>query len=118
MAAGKQSIISHLQLPITPAYAFTDYHAQAQTLKHCIVDISTPPSGQLTLFNVYMALLCSCGHEMIQLLRDFNVQLFTQHPSEYLHREDKCLHKMDEETREWWEQTKMTEGIYRQIATD
>ncbi|KIN97094.1 hypothetical protein M404DRAFT_161540 [Pisolithus tinctorius Marx 270] len=118
MAAGKQSTISRLQLPITPAYAFTDYRAQAQTLEHCVVDIGTPPSGQLTPFNAYVALSRSRGRETIRLLRDFDVRLFTQHPSEYLRREDEHLHKMDEETREWWEQTKTTEGIYRRIATD
>ncbi|KIM63767.1 hypothetical protein SCLCIDRAFT_1213927 [Scleroderma citrinum Foug A] len=37
------------QLPITPAYAFTDYCAQAQRIDHCIVELATLPSGQLCL---------------------------------------------------------------------
>ncbi|KIO03570.1 hypothetical protein M404DRAFT_145052 [Pisolithus tinctorius Marx 270] len=77
-------MITHVQLLITPAYAFTDYCAQAQTLEHCMVNIGMPPSGQLTPFNAYVALSCSCSHEMIWLLRGFNVQLFTQHPSEFV----------------------------------
>ena len=27
----------------TPAYAFTDYHAQAQTIEYCVVDMSKLP---------------------------------------------------------------------------
>ena len=38
-----------------PTYAFTDYSAQAQTIKYCVVDIGKPPYGQLTPFNAYTA---------------------------------------------------------------
>src|SRR5258708_40117277 len=31
------------QLPITPAYAFTDYRSQGQTISHTIIDVGTPP---------------------------------------------------------------------------
>ncbi|KAI5984330.1 hypothetical protein EDD15DRAFT_2115244, partial [Pisolithus albus] len=41
---------------ITAAYAFTDYRSQGQTLDSVIVDIATPPSGGLNLFNLYVAL--------------------------------------------------------------
>ncbi|KIO01171.1 hypothetical protein M404DRAFT_150797, partial [Pisolithus tinctorius Marx 270] len=54
------------------AYAFTDYCAQAQTLEHCIIDISMPPTGQLTPFNAYVALSHSQGQDTICLLRDFD----------------------------------------------
>lgn len=59
-------------LPVTPIYAFTDYRAQAQTLEHCVVDIGTPPTGQLTPFNAYVALSRSRGRDTIRLLRDFD----------------------------------------------
>ena len=36
--------VTRQQLPITPAYAFTDYRSQAQTIDHCIVDLATHPS--------------------------------------------------------------------------
>ncbi|KAG8726741.1 hypothetical protein FRC10_006806, partial [Ceratobasidium sp. 414] len=46
-----------LQFPITPAYAFTDYRSQGQTIKLVIVDITTPLDGRrLSLFNLYVAL--------------------------------------------------------------
>ncbi|KIM57681.1 hypothetical protein SCLCIDRAFT_129844, partial [Scleroderma citrinum Foug A] len=33
------------RLPITPAYTFTDYRSQAQTIDHCIIHLATPPLG-------------------------------------------------------------------------
>jgi ATP-dependent exoDNAse (exonuclease V) alpha subunit len=36
--------ISRRQLPITAAYALTDYRAQGQTIGHVLVDIATPPT--------------------------------------------------------------------------
>ena len=42
-ASSKKITVTCQQLPITPAYAFTDYRSQAQTIEHCIVDLATPP---------------------------------------------------------------------------
>ncbi|KAI6011526.1 hypothetical protein BKA83DRAFT_4382230 [Pisolithus microcarpus] len=67
--------VQHLQYPVTPAFAFTDYRSQGQTLSHVIVDISRPPMGGLNLFNLYVALSRSSGHETIRLLRDFDEKL-------------------------------------------
>jgi len=53
---GKKVTVTRQQLPITPAYAFTDYHSQAQTINHCIVNLAKSLSGQLTPFNAYVAL--------------------------------------------------------------
>ncbi|KAL1709675.1 hypothetical protein EV121DRAFT_252694 [Schizophyllum commune] len=58
--------IHRRQLPITPAYAFTDYRAQGQTLPSVIVDIAKVPSGKLNLFNVYVALSRSSGRSTIR----------------------------------------------------
>lgn len=67
-------------IPVTASYVFTDYHSQGQTL--ClIVDIASPPSGNLNLFNLYVALSQSFGRfgrKIIQLLRDFDENLFLQ----------------------------------------
>ncbi|KAI6008656.1 hypothetical protein BKA83DRAFT_4431971 [Pisolithus microcarpus] len=68
--------VQRLQYPVTPAFAFTDYRSQGQTLSHVIVDISRPPTGGLNLFNLYVALSRSSGHETIRLLRDFDEKLF------------------------------------------
>jgi len=83
--------VTHQQLPITPAYAFTDYCSQAQTINHCIVDLATPSSGQLTPFNTYVALSRSHDRDSIWLLCEFNEKLFTHHPCEHLRQEDEWL---------------------------
>jgi hypothetical protein len=44
------------QLPITAAYAFTDYKAQGQSLEPVIINIGNPPSGGLNTFNAYVAI--------------------------------------------------------------
>ena len=106
MPSGKKIAVSHQQLPITPAYAFTNYHSQAQTINHCIIDLATPPLGQLTPFNAYVALSRSRSRHGIQLLCDFDERLFTQHPSEHLRQEDARLEDLDCKTRKQWEEFK------------
>lgn len=64
--------VQRRQLPITPAYAFTDYRSQGQMLGTVIADISSPPSGQITVRNTYVALSRSHGQETIWLLQPFD----------------------------------------------
>ncbi|KAH9163435.1 hypothetical protein EDB89DRAFT_1859947 [Lactarius sanguifluus] len=69
LLAGKGSLlIKRWQFALTPAYAFTDYKSQGQTLECVIVDIAKPPSGCLTAFNAYVALSRSRGRKTIRLL--------------------------------------------------
>ncbi|KAF8440511.1 hypothetical protein L210DRAFT_3480021 [Boletus edulis BED1] len=67
------------QLPITPAYAITDYKSQGQTFPAVIVDIATPPTGGLNLFNLYVSL------------------------SRARSRDDDRLRALDETTKKWWD---------------
>ncbi|CAK5274245.1 unnamed protein product, partial [Mycena citricolor] len=76
------------QYPITGAYTFTDYCSQGQTIKRVIVDIATPPSGGLSLFNLYVAL-----SRISALLA-----------------EDDNLEKLNEATRQWWTWMSRTES--------
>ena len=111
-ANGSKTTVTRQQLPITPAYAFTDYRSQGQTIEYCIVDIGSPPSGRLTPFNAYVALSRSRGQNNIRLLRDFDDRLFTQHPSEYLRNEDLRLEQMNQKTKIEWEAcVKSTSGF-------
>ena len=71
-----QHTIKCLRLPVTAAYAFTDYRSQGQTIQHVIVDIASPPTGTLNLFNLYVALSHSAGRHSIRLLRDFDDRIF------------------------------------------
>lgn len=90
------------QLPITPAYAFTDYQSQGQTITHVIVDIAPPPSGALSLFNVYVALSRSSGRDTIRLLRDFDYRVFKKTHDPHLLQEDERLESLDKKTGFVW----------------
>lgn len=90
--------IRRRQFQLTPAYAFTDYKSQGQTLGAVIVDIGK--SFVLTPFHVYVALSRSKGRQNIRLLRDFKEELFTTHPSESLRLEMIRLESLDAKTKE------------------
>jgi hypothetical protein len=63
---GSKVSVTRSQLPLTLAYAFTDYRSQGQTLQPVIVDIAPPPYGHLTPFNIYVALSRGTGRESRQ----------------------------------------------------
>ena len=48
--------VKRTQFPITPAYVFTDYKAQGQTMDSVLIDLAKPPCGALSGFSVYVAL--------------------------------------------------------------
>jgi ATP-dependent exoDNAse (exonuclease V) alpha subunit len=107
--------IRRRQLPVTPAYSFTDYRSQGQTLRLSIINIATPPSGGLTPFNVYVALSRGRGRDNIQLLRDFDEKLMMSHPCEHLRVEDEKLMRLDMETEKWWYQKMQKSGEELQV---
>ncbi|KAF9243726.1 hypothetical protein BU15DRAFT_42741, partial [Melanogaster broomeanus] len=65
---------------ITAAYACTDYRAQGQTLPAVVIDIGTPPTGELSLFNLYVV------PQVAELTA-----------------EDERLDAMGRQTKGWWE---------------
>ncbi|KAJ6557021.1 hypothetical protein DFH09DRAFT_923253 [Mycena vulgaris] len=67
-----------MQFPLTGAYVFTDYRSQGQTLPFVFADIATPPSGGVSLFNLYVAL-----------------------PRTLLAEDDR-LEELNTRTKEWW----------------
>nr|GAT42598.1 predicted protein [Mycena chlorophos] len=48
--------VKRQQVAVTPAYAFTDYKSQGQTIPYVLVDLANPPNGGLTPFNAFSAL--------------------------------------------------------------
>ncbi|KAH9913591.1 uncharacterized protein B0H18DRAFT_888000 [Fomitopsis serialis] len=64
-----RKVVRRRQLPITAAYAFTDYRSQGQTIPYVIVDIAKPPAGRLSLFNLYVALSRSSGRQTIRIFQ-------------------------------------------------
>ena len=63
---GTKTTVTRYQLPLTLAYAFTDYRSQGQMLEPVIVDIGPPPFCHLTAFNVYVALSRGTGCDGIR----------------------------------------------------
>jgi len=99
---GKTRTVTRAQFPITGAYAFTDYRAQGQTIPYVVVDIATPPTSGLSLFNLYVALSRSSGRNTIRLLRDFDDETFLQAHVPELLEEDERLGEFDTSTKGWW----------------
>ena len=99
---GKRFKVSRYQYTMTTGYAFTDYKSQSQTIEYVIIDIGRPPTGSLSPFSVYVALSRSRGRETIRLLRDFNPNLFQNHPSEALRSDMRRLERLNKVTRREW----------------
>lgn len=106
----RQRMVKRKQLPITAAYAFTDYRAQGQTIPYVIVDIARPPKGGLSIFNLYVALSRSSGRESIRLLREFEDSLFLRPLPPELVDEDERLDRLNEMTRKAYDEGRFTLG--------
>lgn len=92
--------VQRRQFAITPAYAFTDFKSQGQTIEQVIVDLGKTSSFALDPFHAYVALSRSRGRETIRLLRDFDDKLLTHHPSEDLRQEDERLSRLAKATQD------------------
>ncbi|KAJ7042102.1 hypothetical protein C8F04DRAFT_1230178 [Mycena alexandri] len=95
--------ISRHQLAITPAYTFSDYKSQGQTMGHGLIDLHKPPSGASTPF---------AKERIIRLLRGFEPKLFTTHRSENLAVEDDRLDFCDAATCKQSAQSLLTYNTY------
>lgn len=109
--------ISRKQLPIAAAYALTDYRAQGQTLGAVFVDLAPPPTGSLSLFNLYVALSRSSGRETIRLLRDFDQRALTASHLPELSSEDDRLAQLNENTFAWWKHLNSTQSTGKNLQT-
>ena len=99
----KTRTVTRTQYPITGAYSFTDYRSQGQTIAQAIIDIASPPTGKLSLFNLYVALSRSSGRDSLRLLRDFDDDIFLQCHEAELMEEDERLERLNVVTKRWWE---------------
>ncbi|KAF8598562.1 hypothetical protein BDV93DRAFT_498589 [Ceratobasidium sp. AG-I] len=99
----KRSVQRH-QFPITPAYAFTDYRSQGQTITAAIIDIAHPPTGRgLNIHNVYVALSRCSGRDNLRILRDFDRTILMKPLELELLKEDERLEGFDAITECWWD---------------
>ncbi|KAM6491118.1 hypothetical protein JOM56_013357, partial [Amanita muscaria] len=78
--------------------------SQGQTIPNVIVDIANPPTGNLSLFNLYMALSRSSGRESIRVLRDFDPTVFEKAHDPELLGEDDRLQALNQLTVVWADQ--------------
>ena len=98
-----QKTVRRRQFPVTAAYAFTDYRSQLEgqtpSLPYLIIDITSPPTGTLSLFNLYVALSRSSGRASIRLLRNFDDKLFMASHDPALVDEDERLEHLNIELK-------------------
>jgi len=94
--------LTRRQYAMTAGYVLTDYKAQGQTIEYVIIDIGRPPTGSLSPFSAYVALSRSRGRDTIRLLRDFDPNLFQNHPSEALRLDMKRLEQLNGVTKGEW----------------
>ncbi|KAJ8580064.1 hypothetical protein M405DRAFT_891925 [Rhizopogon salebrosus TDB-379] len=104
--------VTRQQLALIPAYAFTDFKSQGQTIDHVLVDIGKTTCFGLSLFNAYVALCCSRGRETIRFFKDFDDNLFICHPSEDLRIEDERIDGLVKQTY-----SRYTKGKYNPEAS-
>ncbi|KIK74185.1 hypothetical protein PAXRUDRAFT_20134 [Paxillus rubicundulus Ve08.2h10] len=97
--------VHHRQFPMMATYTFTDYRSQGQTIPSVLIDIATPPTGGLNLFNLYVALSRSSGCSTICLLQDFDAKLFQASHTLELLAEDNRIEELNEKTKTWWKKT-------------
>ena len=66
-----------------------------------IVDLASPPGRRLSLFDVYVSLSRSSGHENIRILRPFDTAVLKQRPNEWLLNEELHLDTLNEAMKRW-----------------
>ena len=87
--------VSRLQLPLLPAYAYTDYKSQGRSLDHVIVD----PESAASLQGVYVMLSRVRALEGLHVLRPFKATKIEQRLSQELRTELSRLDDLDTETQ-------------------
>jgi hypothetical protein len=87
--------VSRSQLPLLPAYAYTDYKAQGRSLTKVLVDLS----GCRTLQSVYVMLSRAGSLQDITIVRWFPPKKITQRLQEEFRVEFEHLRKLDEDTK-------------------
>lgn len=87
--------VSRLQLPLLPAYAYTDYKAQGRSLDAAIID----PASAASLQGIYVMLSRVRELKGVAILRPFCARKIDQRLSQELRTEIRRLDVLDVETR-------------------
>ncbi len=95
VAVSGDKFVSRSQLPIVPAYAYTDYKSQGQSLTYAIVDLQSSKSLQ----GVYVMLSRVRSLRGLLILRPFNVIRVCDHVRQDVRNEFKRIRADDETTK-------------------
>ncbi|KAG8942843.1 hypothetical protein FRC04_003474 [Tulasnella sp. 424] len=95
---GAKFHISRSQLPLLPAYAYTDYKAQGRTLEKAIVDLADCNSLQ----SVYVMLSRVRTLHGLAILRWFKSTKLYQNLQEEFRHEFSRLRKLHDDTEQWF----------------
>ena len=87
--------ITRTQLPLLPAYAYTDYKAQGRSLDYAIVD----PASSLSLQGVYVMLSRVRNIRGLAILRPFAMKKIHTRPTQELRNELRRLDTLDHATK-------------------
>ncbi|EIN06868.1 hypothetical protein PUNSTDRAFT_72032 [Punctularia strigosozonata HHB-11173 SS5] len=91
---GPRFTISRTQLPLVPAYSYTDYKSQGRSLSHAIVDLASAKSLQ----GVYVMLSRVRNLKGLAVLRWVPPQHINQRLSEEIRDELTCIQYLHEQT--------------------
>lgn len=90
--------VSRLQIPLVPAYAYTDYKSQGHSLEYAIVDLASARSLQ----GVYVMLSRVRSIQGLGILRWFPAHKIHQRPAEDLQNKLLRLEHLDGLTTQWY----------------
>ena len=88
--------VTRLQLPLLPAYSYTDYKSQGRSLNEAIVD----PASAASLQGLYVMLSRVRSLEGLAILRPFKASKINQRLSEELRNELRRVESLDIQTRD------------------
>ncbi|KAK7022628.1 P-loop containing nucleoside triphosphate hydrolase protein [Favolaschia claudopus] len=98
--------ISRTQLPLLPAYSYTDYKSQGRSLKKVIIDLSTCRSLQ----SAYVMLSRATSLEAIAVLRQFEPKKIYKRMAQEFRAEFSRLDRIDADTTQRWTESRNTEA--------
>lgn len=95
--------VQRTQLPILPAYAFTDYKSQGQTLDFVVVDLA---SAGRSLESAYVMISRATSLENVMVLRDFPLERINRLQALGTYRELNRLKALDTRSLEAYQKSK------------
>ena len=93
-----KSTFERIQIPLTCAFAMSDFRVQGNGLKKAIFDLKKPPSGRLLAANIYVMLSRVSNWEDLAILRPFEDSVLSGHADEELTAYEQYLSDMNQQT--------------------